>query len=159
MGLLVRGLYIAAGQYSSCGGCALGLMLGVLDIVGVEVRNREQVEVRENVEARETEEEDKTRNNKHVDEHVLCRHVVRHIEPQCDVCIRMKVSRKVSCEGVLSTLPEGVQLVNDSLCLRVVFAIVFRKCKSPRTLPTFGDFSCLDHQDRQRLETSPEIWC
>ena len=43
----VRGLYIAKVQYSSFGGCALGLMLGVLDIVGVEVRNREQVEVRE----------------------------------------------------------------------------------------------------------------
>ena len=57
----VRGLYIATEQHSSFGGCALGLMLGVLDIVGVEVRNREQVEVRENVEARETEEEDKTR--------------------------------------------------------------------------------------------------
>ena len=40
---------------------ALGLVLGVLDIVGVQVRNREQVEVREKVEARETEEEDKTR--------------------------------------------------------------------------------------------------
>ena len=48
-------------EYSSFGGCALGLMLGVLDIMGVEVRNREQGEVRENVEARETEEEDKTR--------------------------------------------------------------------------------------------------
>ena len=36
-------------------------MLGVLDIMGVEVQNREQVEVRENVGARETEEEDKTR--------------------------------------------------------------------------------------------------
>ena len=57
----VIGLCIATWQYSSFGGCPLGLMLGVLDIVGVEVRNREQVEVRENVEARETEEEDKTR--------------------------------------------------------------------------------------------------
>ena len=36
------------------------LMLGVLDIMGVEAQNREQVEVRENVEARETE-EDKTK--------------------------------------------------------------------------------------------------
>ena len=33
-------------------------MLGVLDIMGVEVQ---QIEVRENVEARETEKEDKTR--------------------------------------------------------------------------------------------------
>ena len=49
----VRGLYIATGQYSSFGGSALVLMFGVLDIVGVEVRNREQVEVRESVEARE----------------------------------------------------------------------------------------------------------
>ena len=32
-------------------------MLGVLDNMGVEVLDREQVEVRENVEARETEEE------------------------------------------------------------------------------------------------------
>ena len=59
--LPVRGLYIATEQYSSFGECALGLMLGVLDIVGVEVGNREQVEKRENVEARETVEEDKTR--------------------------------------------------------------------------------------------------
>ena len=36
-------------------------MLGVLDIMGVEVQNREQVEVKENVETRETEEEDKTK--------------------------------------------------------------------------------------------------
>ena len=57
----VRGLYIATGQYSSFCGCAVGLMLGVLDIMGVEVQNRERVEVRENVGARETEEEDKTR--------------------------------------------------------------------------------------------------
>ena len=57
----VRGLYIATGQYSSFGGCVLSLMLGVLEIMGVEVQNREQVEAGENVEARETEEEDKTR--------------------------------------------------------------------------------------------------
>ena len=57
----MRALYVATEQYSSFGGCALGLMLGVLDIVEVKVRNREQVEVRENVEARETEEEDKTK--------------------------------------------------------------------------------------------------
>ena len=42
-------------------GCALGLMLGILETMGVEVHDREQVEVRENVEARGTEEEDKTR--------------------------------------------------------------------------------------------------
>ena len=36
-------------------------MLGVLDNMGVEVQDREQVEVRENVQARETEEEDKTK--------------------------------------------------------------------------------------------------
>ena len=58
---IVRGLYIATEQYFSFCGCASGLMLGVLDIMEVEVRNREQVEVRENVEARETEDEDKTR--------------------------------------------------------------------------------------------------
>ena len=55
-------------------------------------------------------------------------------------------------------LPEGVQRVNDPLSLRVVFADVFRKCKT-RTQPTFGDSSCFDHQDMQRLETTPEIWC
>ena len=57
-------------------------MLGVLDIMGVEVQNRELVEVRENVEAREIEDEDETRKQqtlRHVDEHVLCRHVVRHL--------------------------------------------------------------------------------
>ena len=72
-------------------------MLGVLDRMEVEVHDREQVEVREKVEARETEEEDKTRKQqtlRHVDEHVSCRHVVRHLEPQCDVCTRMKMSRK-----------------------------------------------------------------
>ena len=42
-------------------GCALGLMLGILDIMEVEVQDREQVEVREKVEARETEVKDKTR--------------------------------------------------------------------------------------------------
>ena len=57
----VRGLYIATGHYPSFCGCALGLMLGVLDLMVVEVQDREQVEVREKVEARETEEEDKTR--------------------------------------------------------------------------------------------------
>ena len=57
----VRGLYIATGQYSSFCGCALGLVLGDLDNMGVEVQDREQVGVREKVEARETEEEDKTK--------------------------------------------------------------------------------------------------
>ena len=57
----VRGLCIATGQYSSFCGCALGLVLGALDNMEVEVLDREQVEVREKVEARETEEEDKTR--------------------------------------------------------------------------------------------------
>ena len=57
----VRGLHIATGKYSSFGGCALGLMLGVLDLMEVEVQDREQVEVRENVEARETEEGDKNK--------------------------------------------------------------------------------------------------
>ena len=41
-------------------------MFGILDIVGVEVRNREQVEVRENVEARERK-KTKQRNNKRSD--------------------------------------------------------------------------------------------
>ena len=45
--IIVRGLYVATGQYSSFCECALGLMLGVLDIMGVEVQNREQVEVKE----------------------------------------------------------------------------------------------------------------
>ena len=57
----MRGLYIATGQYSSFCGCAVDLVLGVLDIMEVEVQDREQVEVREKVEARDTEEEDKTR--------------------------------------------------------------------------------------------------
>ena len=43
----VRGLYIANVQYSSFCGCALGLTFGVLDIMEVEVQDREQVEVRE----------------------------------------------------------------------------------------------------------------
>ena len=57
----MRGLYIATWQLSSFSGCALGFMLGVLDITEVEVQEREQVKVREKMEARETEEEDKTR--------------------------------------------------------------------------------------------------
>ena len=57
----VRGLCIATEQYSSFCECALGLVLGVLDHMEVEVQDREQVEVREKSEARETEEEDKTR--------------------------------------------------------------------------------------------------
>ena len=64
---IVGRLYIATEQYSSFGGCALGLMIGVLDIVGDEVRNREQVDARDSVEARETEEEDKTGKNKRSD--------------------------------------------------------------------------------------------
>ena len=40
----VRGLCISTVQLSSFCGCALGLMLDVLDIVEVEVRNREQVQ-------------------------------------------------------------------------------------------------------------------
>ena len=76
-------------------------MLGVLDIMEVEVQDREQVEVGEKVEARETEEEDKnkeTTNAQTCDDMwmniFLCRHAVRHLELQCDVCTRMKVSRK-----------------------------------------------------------------
>ena len=58
----MRGLHIATGQYSSFCGCALGLVLGGLDHMKVEVQDREQIEVNEKVEARETEEEeDKTR--------------------------------------------------------------------------------------------------
>ena len=57
----MSGLYIATVQYSSFCGCAFGFMLGVLDLMEVEVQDRQQVEMRENVEARETEEEDKTR--------------------------------------------------------------------------------------------------
>ena len=38
--LNVRGLNIATGQYSSFCGCALGLMLGDLDNMGVEVQDR-----------------------------------------------------------------------------------------------------------------------
>ena len=92
---IVRGLFLATGQYSSFCGCAVGLMLGVLDIMGVEVQNREQVEVRENVGHERQRKKTKQGNNKRsVDEHVLCRHVVRHLEQQCDVCTRMKVSRK-----------------------------------------------------------------
>ena len=68
----VRGLYIATVHYSSFGGCALGLMLGVLDIMGVEVQNREQVEEGENVEARETEEEDKTRKQQTLRQVMTC---------------------------------------------------------------------------------------
>ena len=57
----MSGLYNVTGQYSSVCGCALGLMLGDLDNMGVEVQDREQVEEGEKVEARETEEKDKTR--------------------------------------------------------------------------------------------------
>ena len=49
-------------------------MLGVLDIMKVEVQDREQAEVREKVEARETEEEDKTwkqQTLRHVHEHLF----------------------------------------------------------------------------------------
>ena len=48
-------------------GCALGLIVGVLDIMEVEVQDREQVEVREKVEARETEKKTKQGNNKRSD--------------------------------------------------------------------------------------------
>ena len=61
---VVSWLCVATGQYSSFGVCALGLMLGVLDPMEVELQDREQVEVKEKVDARETrdkEEEDKTR--------------------------------------------------------------------------------------------------
>ena len=68
----MRGLCTATGQYSSLCGSALGLMLGVLDIIGVEVQDREQVEVRDKVEARETEEEDKTRKQQTL-RHVMTR--------------------------------------------------------------------------------------
>ena len=68
----MRGLYIATVHYSSFGERFVGLMLGDLDIAGVEVQNREQVEVRENVEARETDEEDKTRKQQTL-RHVMTR--------------------------------------------------------------------------------------
>ena len=68
----VRRLKIATGQYPSFCGCALGLVLGDLDNMGVEVQDREQVEVREKVEARETEEEDKTRKQQTVRHVMTC---------------------------------------------------------------------------------------
>ena len=58
---VVEELKLITFETISFGRCALGSMLGILDILGVEVRNREQVEVTENVEARETEEEIKTK--------------------------------------------------------------------------------------------------
>ena len=58
----MRGLCIATGQYSSFYVSAVVCVLGVLDNTGVEVQDREQVEMRGNAEARETEEEDKTMN-------------------------------------------------------------------------------------------------
>ena len=61
--VFVRGLYIATGQYSSFCGCALRLMLAVLDIMEVEVQDREQEEEGEKVQARERKEDDKTRTN------------------------------------------------------------------------------------------------
>ena len=42
-------------QYSSVCGCALGLILGGLDIVEVDVQDKEQVDSGEQVEARERE--------------------------------------------------------------------------------------------------------
>ena len=68
----VSGLYIATGQYSSFCGCALGLMLGVRDVMEVEVQDRGQVEMREKVEAPETEEEDKTRKQQTLRHVVTC---------------------------------------------------------------------------------------
>ena len=81
----MRGLYIATGQYSSLCGCVLGSMLGVLDILEIEVQDREQVEEGEKVEARETAEEDKTRTQQTL-RHVLtcgctCFMQTRHATP------------------------------------------------------------------------------
>ena len=76
--LCVRGLCIATKEYSSFFGCALGLVLGVLDHMEVEVQDREQVEVREkSIRHERQRSKTKQRNNKrsntwwHVDEHVF----------------------------------------------------------------------------------------
>ena len=35
------------------------------------------------------------------------RHMLRHLEPQCDVCTRSNVNEKITCEVYLSTPPVG----------------------------------------------------
>ena len=73
-------------------GCALPFMLGVLDIIAVEVQNRDQVEERENVEARETEEED---TNKETTNAQTCDDMwmnMFHADTSCDT-----LSRNVMC--------------------------------------------------------------
>ena len=43
----------------------------------------------------------------HVHEHLVMRHVLRHLEPQCDVCTRMKVSRNNLVWNVSIHTPVG----------------------------------------------------
>ena len=50
-----------------------------------------------------------------MDEHVLSRHVVRHLEPQYDVCTRMKVSRRSLAWGC-SVHKEGRPAHKINLC-------------------------------------------
>ena len=66
-------------------------MLGILDNMGDEVQDREQVEVRENAETRETEEEDKTRKPQNAQ---TCDDMWMNMFYADTSCTRMKVSRK-----------------------------------------------------------------
>ena len=77
-----------------CASARLGLVLGVLDIMEIEVQDkRRSRSARDTVEVRNEEKGDKTRIKQRTLRHemimwieqVLCRHVVQHLEPQCDV--------------------------------------------------------------------------
>ena len=115
-------------------------MLGVLDIVGVEVRNREQVEVRENVEARETEEEDKTRETTNAQTRADMRIDMFYADTPRDtlshnvMCAQgSKCREKVSCEVFLSTQPVGysgsLSTVNETNCNKKRSEHFFKKKK------------------------------
>ena len=96
-------------------------MLGVLDHMEVEVQDREQVDSERKgggTRDRGRRQNKGTTNAQTCDDMCmnifLCRHVVRPLEPQCDVCTKMKMSRKsrvrVFCPHTPSVTVDRYQL-------------------------------------------------
>ena len=99
----------------------------------------------------------------HVDEHVSCRHVVRHLEPQCDVCTRMKVcicARKTRCEGVLSTvslLHQGYSWRCASQAYFTIFRVLTRRKNNTQHIYIYTYM--LSWIIKDTITVRLEVWC
>ena len=98
---IVTGLCIATGQHSSLCVSAVVLFLGGFDHMEVDEQDRKQVDSeRESrgARGRGKRQSKETTNAQTCDDMCMSdfahTHTLRHLEPQCDVCTKMKVSRK-----------------------------------------------------------------